>query len=178
MDKKEEINPDEKALQYFGKAYLKIPRIFVDQFFGLGKTDDNILKLHGILFVSCNYMDGYVCLNGEQVLCHKGEYFTTYEHLASWFNITPRSARRYMDLLVKKSLVEVRTVSNHICVRVCGYAEFTEVDYMGRKTVSERDTTTKRGSEPDKRPYDKRKAMEENLKCNGHAPRLDLLKGY
>lgn len=176
MDKKEEINPDEKALQYFGKAYLKIPRIFVDQFFGLGKTDDNLTQLHGILFVNCNYADSYVCINGEQVLCRKGEYITTYKHLASWFHITPRTARRYINLLEERCLVEVRNIPNRICIRVCGYAEFTESDFKGRKTETEGDTTIKPASKPEKQYYDKRKATEENLKSNGHAPRLDLLK--
>lgn len=176
MNKKEEINPDEKALQYFGKAFLKIPRVLIDQLFCLGKSDDNIFRLHSILFVNCYYTDGYVCINGKQELCRKGEYFTTYQHLASLLDISPRSARRYINLLVEKSLVEVRNVANRLCVRVCGYVEFTTPDYLTEKTASEGDTTNKRASQPEKPYYDKRKAMEDNLKLNGHAPRLDLLK--
>lgn len=176
MFENEIINSDEKALRYFGKAYLITPRVLMDQFFSLGKSDNLAAKLHGFLYIGCNYADSIVCVHGQPVVCHKGEYITSYAELALWMNVSPRSVRRYMNLLVENSFVEVKPIADRICVRICGYVEFTVSDERAEKNESNRYAERGTRQSDKKASYDGRKAMEKFLLTNGHKPRIDLLK--
>ena len=73
MNDNESLNLDMKALAYFGKAYLKIPRVILDKLFSDNKNDRLIGKMHLLLYCICNYADGYVTVDGQLMFCKRGE---------------------------------------------------------------------------------------------------------
>ena len=110
---------------YFGKSYLKVPRVIIERMFASDNSERMIGIVHlVVIFVLCNYADGYVSIKGKQVLCRRGECFITYEQLARFMEVDSRSVRRYVSSLESESLVEVKRVAGHICFRVCGYDRF------------------------------------------------------
>ena len=125
MAENENIYTDVKALMYFGKSYLKVPRVIIERMFASDNSERMIGIVHWLLFCLCNYADGYVSIKGKQVLCRRGECFITYEQLARFMEVDSRSVRRYVSSLESESLVEVKRVSGRICFRVCGYERFT-----------------------------------------------------
>jgi len=158
MAENEKNNVDFKALQYFGKAYLKTPRVIVIRMTSLDKSEHMVGFVHWLLFNLCNYADNYMSISGKRVFCARGEYITTYKKLAQLAGVSVSSVRRYVGTLVEESLVEVSQVAGQVCFRVNGYGYFTEPDVV-----------------PQEVPADKKK--KENVKPleAGHTPRFDLL---
>lgn len=158
MTENEKNNVDCKALQYFGKAYLKTPRVIATRMTSSCKSERMVGLVHWLLFNFCNYADNYMSIGGKQVFCARGEYITTYRKLAQLAGASISSVRRYVGTLVEESLVEVSQVAGQVCFRVNGYGYFTEPD-----------------AAPQEVPADKKK--KENVKPLdlGHTPRFDLL---
>ena len=175
MAENENIYTDVKALMYFGKSYLKVPRVIIERMFASDNSERMIGIVHWLLFCLCNYADGYVSIKGKQVLCRRGECFITYEQLARFMEVDSRSVRRYVSSLESESLVEVKRVSNCICFRVCGYDSFTASDVPAEiPQESKRTRVTKKTVEPDAIAL---RREEAELKIShGNVPRTDLLK--
>ena len=114
MAENENIYTDVKALMYFGKSYLKVPRVIIERMFASDNSERMIGIVHWLLFCLCNYADGYVSIKGKQVLCRRGECFITYEQLARFMEVDSRSVRRYVSSLESESLVEVKRAAYSI----------------------------------------------------------------
>ena len=56
----ENVYTDVKALIYFGKSYLKIPRVIIERMSSSNNSERMIGIVHWLLFCFCNYADGYV----------------------------------------------------------------------------------------------------------------------
>lgn len=175
-DKNDENDTDEIALQYFGKGYLKTPRVIIELLFSTGGNEAMIAKLHCLLFWKCNYSDGYICIKGQKVVCCRGEYITSYNELARILGVNSRTVRRYVDVLVSKSLVEVKQVADRVCFRVCGYVRFTDVDTPVEKNAAKSDRVKSRNQQATG-SWSDRKVELEILKNLGKTPRFDLLEG-
>lgn len=128
-------NVDFEALLYFGKAYVKTPRVMTNRMFSPNKSERMAGKIHWLLFNFCNYADNDLCIGGKLVFCAKGEYITTYEKLAELAGMSSRSVRRYVGTLVKEGLVDVRQVAGQVCFRVNGYSAFTEPDVLQKEVT-------------------------------------------
>ena len=137
MAENENIYTDVKALMYFGKSYLKVPRVIIERMFASDNSERMIGIVHWLLFCLCNYADGYVSIKGKQEVCHRGECIISYEKLARLMMVDSRSVRRYVHSLEKESLIEVKRVANCICFRVCGYDSFTASDVPAGNTARE-----------------------------------------
>lgn len=124
MNDNESLNLDMKALAYFGKAYLKIPRVILDKLFSDNKNDRLIGKMHLLLYCICNYADGYVTVDGQLMFCKRGECITSQEDLAKKLEVCRRTVKRHLDTLANNSLIEVRRIGDHLNLRVCGYDQF------------------------------------------------------
>lgn len=168
MNETSKEQKDQKALEHLGKSYLKFPRVIMNRWFSPNETERMVGQLYGMLFIFCNYSDCYVELNGHTVLCHKGELIAQYQELAQKLRINTRSVRRYIDILKKESLIEVRRVADRCCFRVCGYEAFTSPEPLGSNLVK----TTKPV------PAAQRRAEGENRPFVGSKPRTDLLDDY
>ncbi len=171
----ENVYTDVKALIYFGKSYLKIPRVIIERMSSSNNSERMIGIVHWLLFCFCNYADGYVSIKGKQEVCHRGECIITYEKLARLMMVDSRSVRRYVHSLEKESLIEVKRVANCICFRVCGYDCFTASDVPAKiPQESKRTRVTKKTVEPDAIAA---RRVEAELKIShGNVPRTDLLK--
>ena len=170
----ENVYTDVKALIYFGKSYLKIPRVIIERM-SSSNNSERIGIVHWLLFCFCNYADGYVSIKGKQEVCHRGECIITYEKLARLMMVDSRSVRRYVHSLEKESLIEVKRVANCSCFRVCGYNCFTASDVpVEIPQESKRTRVTKKTVEPDAIAV--RRAEAELKISHGNVPRTDLLK--
>ena len=171
----ENVYTDVKALIYFGKSYLKIPRVIIERMSSSNNSERMIGIVHWLLFCFCNYADGYVSIKGKQEVCHRGECIITYEKLARLMMVDSRSVRRYVHSLEKESLIEVKRVANCSCFRVCGYNCFTASDVPAEiPQESKRTRVTKKTVEPDAIAA---RRVEAELKIShGNVPRTDLLK--
>ena len=175
MAENENIYTDVKALMYFGKSYLKVPRVIIERMFASDNSERMIGIVHWLLFCLCNYADGYVSIKGKQVLCRRGECFITYEKLAWFMMVDSRSVRRYVSSLESESLVEVKRVAGHICFRVCGYDRFTAPEIPAETPKEGKRTgVTKKQVEPD--VIGLRREEAELKISHGNVPRTDLLK--
>ncbi|WP_347146216.1 hypothetical protein [Parabacteroides goldsteinii] len=175
MAENENIYTDVKALMYFGKSYLKVPRVIIERMFASDNSERMIGIVHWLLFCLCNYADGYVSIKGKQVLCRRGECFITYEQLARFMEVDSRSVRRYVSSLESESLVEVKRVSGRICFRVCGYERFTGSEVpMETQQEGKRAGKSKKQIEPD--VIGLRREEAELKISHGNVPRTDLLK--
>lgn len=163
MNKHGKTAGDAKALLYFGKAYVKTPRVILERTLSNNRTEQMIGRLHWLLFTLSNYEDGFVRVNNIPEFCGKGEYITTYEDLADMLNTSIRSLRRYVIALLNESLIEVRRVADRTCFRVCGYAFFVGRDLFPAKP------------EEKKRFVAEQRRLEEEQITKGHQPRFDLL---
>lgn len=171
-----EINiTDLKALEYFGKAYVKIPRILMKQLFSSDKHERMKAQLHWLLYCNCYYTDGYISVNGQQVYCRRGEYIGTYEELAGMLGVDSRTIRRYVDMLISNSFIEVRKVLRRICFRVCGYDYFTDPEY-GSDAMRVSGSVAKGGADCDEEELARRRDKVEQQISGGQKPRIDLLK--
>ena len=160
MAENENIYTDVKALMYFGKSYLKVPRVIIERMFASDNSERMIGIVHWLLFCLCNYADGYVSIKGKQEVCHRGECIISYEKLARLMMVDSRSVRRYVHSLEKESLIEVKRVAN------CIPAEIPQ--------ESKRTRVTKKTVEPDAIAL---RREEAELKIShGNVPRTDLLK--
>lgn len=174
MTENEELNNDAKALLYFGKAYLAIPRVIMERKFSTNENESIIGVLHFRLYHCCNYSDSYVSFNGHTEFCRKGEYITSYEDLAKQMGVSSRTIRRYVNVLKSECLVEVRRVADRICIRVCGYDVFTVSRSFSVKAEKKKETV-RPVKQPDARVLAERRAEEEQKISKGHKPRIDLL---
>lgn len=159
MNDNENLDLEMKALAYFGKAYLKIPRVILDKLFSNNKNDRLIGKMHLLLFCICNYADGYVTVDGQLMFCKRGECFTRQEDLAKKLEVCRRTVKRHLDTLENNSLIEVRRIGDHLNLRVCGYDQFMASTSPFAPEASA-----------------VCRAQEEKNVNQGNTPRFDLLK--
>lgn len=174
MGDNENLNFETKALTYFGKAYLKIPRVILDKLFSNKKNERMIGKTHLLLFYICNYADGYVTLDGQLVFCRKGECITTYEALAQKLKVCGHTVKRYLEALSKSSLIEVSRIDGRLHLQVCSYEQFTAPEILPAKK-SGKTVSPKQAEPPDPDTLAKRRAEEEKKISRGNKPRFDLL---
>lgn len=174
MIENKSIKGDSAALKYYGNAFLKTPRVIIEKMFSSEKTTRTTARVHWYLFVSCNYADGHVRINGKREYCFKGEYISTYMEIARVLEISDRTVRRCIDKLVEESLVETTRCNNFICFRVCGYDKFTAKEEPPT-TVSKDEAKPNPAVKPKKEVLAERRAEEDNNISHGNKPRTDLL---
>ena len=71
-EKGEKKTQTDKILNYFGKAYLRIPRIILNWLFAADKNEQVLGRLYCTLFVHCYYTDGIVKIRGQEFVEVKG----------------------------------------------------------------------------------------------------------
>lgn len=148
---------------YFGKAYVKTPRVLLERILSANRIEQMIGRLHWLLFILSNYEDSYVSVNNSLEFCGKGEYIATYDELGELLGTSARSARRYVIALRDESLIEIRHVADRSCFRVCGYAHFVEGDTLSTKAEEKKLSVTEQ------------RVLEEQQITQGCQPRFDLL---
>lgn len=174
MIENKSIKGDSTALKYFGNAYLKIPRVIIEQMFSSEKNVRTTARVHWLLFVSCNYADGYVRINGKREFCMRGEYMSSYAEIASMLEISDRTVRRCIEKLVGQSFVEVTRCNTYISFKVCGYETFTAKEEP--KAIVEKDEEKPNPAVKSKKEVlAERRAEEDENISHGNKPRTDLL---
>lgn len=89
-----------------------MPRVILDSLFRKNKNEQMLGSVHYALFANCFYSDGYVDVNGQQVLRQKGQFLRTYGHLASLVYLSTCTTCNLVKELVAKSLVEVHHMAD------------------------------------------------------------------
>lgn len=115
---------DAKALEAFGKGFVKVPRQIMKLFFSEKATDRLLGKMYFSLICLCNFADGHVFLNGEKVFCAAGEYVCTHRVLSAKTHIQLGSISRLLHSLSDLNLIEVTVIEGGSRIRVCGYAQY------------------------------------------------------
>lgn len=174
MAENKNVNLDYKALKFYGKAYLKVPRIIIEQLFSRKKKLRTRAQIHWCLFMSCNYADGHVRIKGKRVYCNKGEYLSTYMDLAKKIGVSDRTVRRYVEELVEESLLEVTPCDKYTCFRVRGYEEYTAHDEPKPKKEKVKDNDAPAVKSRSAVLAERRAEEEQNI-SHGNKPRTDLL---
>ncbi|MBB4621111.1 hypothetical protein [Parabacteroides faecis] len=75
------IENESVALDYMGKAFIKIPRSIMDRLDSTRLVERQMARLHLCLFGLCYHTDGYVMLDNRKVSCRRGNMSV---HNASW----------------------------------------------------------------------------------------------
>lgn len=121
------IENEQVTVDYFGKAYLKVPRTILNQLHAKSVLVRQQGQLHLLLFAKCFFIDGYVELNGEQVSCRKGEYVGTQAELARLSGIHASTVNILLHKMVDAKLLTLTRIPGGSRIRVNGYVDFTTV---------------------------------------------------
>lgn len=175
MTEKEKLSRDLRALELLGRAYIKVPRVAFNWLFSDDRSERLLGKVYCSLFILSNHTEGIVFVNKRRVPCGKGELIITYERLAWLTELSRSTVCRYIDILVEKSLVDVRRVEDRTCFRVCGYELFMESTMQPEKKGRGKFVRTKSDVPPDPADVARNMAREEFKISGGREPRLDLL---
>lgn len=119
------IENESVALDYLGKAFIKVPRSIMDRLNSLRLVERQMARLHLCLFGLCYHTDGYVMLDNHKVSCRRGEYVGTQLRLAEVAGISPGSLSRLIDKMVKLQLISVTHIPGGSRILVKGYTTFT-----------------------------------------------------
>lgn len=119
------IENESVALDYLGKAFIKVPRSIMDRLNSLRLVERQMARLHLCLFGLCYHTDGYVMLDNHKVSCRRGEYVGTQLRLAEVAGISPGSLSRLIDKMVKLQLISVTHILGGSRILVKGYTTFT-----------------------------------------------------
>jgi len=113
---------ENKALKYFGKAYICLPRKIVDRQLNPSPTERNIGFIHFVMFCKCNYE-----WSTSSTLCgieKKGEWITTYDQISRIASLPVKTVRRCVRVLLLEELIESDRIGRYTLFRVCGYKPF------------------------------------------------------
>lgn len=156
---------DVRAVQYLGKAYIKIPWPILNRMLDIRQREHRIGLVHLALFACCNYADTTFVINGNMEFSGIGEFVSTYENLAESVGLSTTAFRRCVQALKEAGLIDVRRVGDASCFRVLGYEKFMH-------SMETRSFT----GYPDKNNRSAEKLRDEELRCFGdQKPRTDLL---
>ncbi len=164
----------DKALEYFGKAYICLPRKIVNRQLSPSPAERNIGFIHFVLFCKCNYERSASSVVRE--VENVGEWITTYEHISRIASLPVKTVRRCVHTLLSEELIEVERVGRYTLFRVCGYEPFVHAGSGGRRSSAQ--------LAPNGRPYTPEELESLRIAREGRS-RPDLLdysscikKGY
>ena len=156
---------DLKAVQYLGKAYIKIPWPILNRMLDIRQRERRIGLVHLALFANCNYADSTFVVNGNMKFSGIGEVVSTYDKLAESVGLSVTAFRRCVKSLKDAGLIDVRRAGEATCFRVFGYEKFMR--NMETRSFAGYQEKKNRSAE---------KLKEEELRRFGdQKPRTDLL---
>lgn len=124
------LENDQKALDYFGRSFLKIPWRIVRQMLSDDPSERLLGQLHVALFGLCYHTRGFVMLGDRRVPCDQGEFIGTYRRLAHLSGIKEGTLPRLLYRLKELHLIEMSTLKGGTRIRLCGYKEFMALNPM------------------------------------------------
>lgn len=123
------------AADCLGVAYLKMPRIILDQLESSSAPIRQQALLHLVLFASCAYSDTLVKFLGRTVHCEKGDYVGTQVGLARIIGIHPSTVYRLLHRMVDLGLICMTRVPGGCKIHLYGYGEFTAPEVVVAKAA-------------------------------------------
>lgn len=157
----------DEALAYLGSRYVKLPRVIWDDLMSMATSRHMCARLYLALFLGCEYTDKTLEINGRKMVCHTGEFITTYKELSYLTGMSVRSISYYVKKLVELSLLQVSHMSRQSRFEVVGYEEFME-------ETSQPGNKKRQPAKPDKPKSGKTAPGAQNV-CE-RKPRLDLIE--
>lgn len=121
------IENEKIAADYFGKAFLKVPRIILNQLRAKSLLIRQQGRLHLLLFASCFFVDGYVEVNDCKVSCRRGEYVGTQAELSRLSGINVSTVNILLHKMADMKLITLSRIPGGSRIRVNGYEDFTAV---------------------------------------------------
>ncbi len=122
---KSEKECEHDALSYWGKAYLKLPRVVLRMYFSDDPGERETGRIFFVLFAKCSYATGKIRWSDMEVLIHRGEYISTYSCLAQLTGISYHSLRHRMKQMQQKGMIRINRMKGGIRVYLFGYGGFT-----------------------------------------------------
>lgn len=113
------------AAEYLGVAYLKVPRVILDQLVSESTSVRQQGLLHFVLFASCYYGDSIVVYKGNVVKCFVGDYVGTQAKLAEMSGIHLTTVGHLLRRMVDKKLICMTRIPGGCKIHLYGYAAFT-----------------------------------------------------
>jgi DNA-binding MarR family transcriptional regulator len=115
-------NPDSKA---WGKSYIKLPRRLIFSMLCSSGKERNLKFLHLTLLCLCYYNEGEVIVNGEVIICRRGEWIGMLSELASFAGMSRSTIQRLLKTLSERDLVEITRMKQGMRIYLNGYDELT-----------------------------------------------------
>lgn len=117
---------NEKTMaDYLGVAYLKVPRIILEQLVNENSLVRKQGLLHLVLFASCSYVDKTVTMDRRQVNCLVGDYVGTQAELAQRTGFHVTVVGRILRGMESRGLISVTRLRCGCKIHLYGYAAFT-----------------------------------------------------
>lgn len=165
MKQKQLAKNEAVALEIYGDAFVKTPRII----FGMMGDEKPDTRKKGMLlaflFGNCYFEAGYVDLNGHKVRCERGEYVGSQAGLARLSGIPLTTVNRLLNRLEKEQLIAVDTIQGGSRIRVLGYDEFTASRKSAKKKTSKGEKTAETSEDQ------WRKQLEQVKRMGGITPK-------
>lgn len=121
------IENEGDATEYFGKSFLTVPRVILNQLQSANLIVRQQGQLHLLLFAVCYFKDGYAMVNDCKVSCRKGEYVGTQAELARLSGINASTVNILLHKMADMKLITINRITNGSRIRVNGYVDFTTV---------------------------------------------------
>lgn len=130
------------ALNFLGKAFIKLPRMLVTQMFGRKEPERSLSRMHLTLFCLCNHTEKIVHIGNYSIKCPRGEYAGTYRTLALLSGLSLGTVGRLLAKLQEMELIDIRKVPGGSLIRVYGYDDFTYPSAPAGTPATGKDTKT------------------------------------
>lgn len=140
-------------VDYFGVAYLKVPRIILDQIVSSNPLVRRQGLLHLVLFISCSYSEKTVKFGGRILNCSVGDYVGTHGDLGKKLGIDVTKVGRMLRHMEEIGLICMTRIPGGCKIHLYGYAAFT----AAQEVVSAKAA----GKEPENLGDELEKAKEE-----------------
>lgn len=130
------------ALNFLGKAFLKLPRTLIAQTFGPKEPERSLGRMHLTLFCLCNHTEKIVHVGNYSIKCPRGEYAGTYRMLALLSGLSLGKVGRLLAKLQEMGLINILKVPGGSRIKVYGYDDFTFPSAPDRTLAAGKDTKT------------------------------------
>jgi DNA-binding MarR family transcriptional regulator len=160
LEERDSTSKEKFVLNAWGKSFIKLPRRLVFSKLCSSGKERNLNALHLTLLCICYYSDGEVIVNGEVIICRRGEWIGTLSELASFTGMSRPTVQRLLKTLSERNLIETTRMKQGMRIYLYGYDEFTR---CGKKAEKEK--------KPEMTPYEIMEEYERRLN-------MGILPGY
>lgn len=115
---------EEKAYNYLGEVYVKIPRSILNQLYHPDEWQQKIGRLYLFLYGRCAFQANTVKVGKYPVSCDRGEYAGSYRSLSEYTGVPLTTVHRILDHLEKHGLIRREKIAGGTRIYLYGYDRY------------------------------------------------------